>query len=326
MTRRRTARARNERGVLERAARQFRDRLTLGLLRGVSWLPLAHAQALGRLLGRIAWHTARRARGVARVNLALCFPEQDAAWRESVAKRSFLAMGEALCEAPVLWRLGARAVERFAINDPFPGIRDDAANRRGVLIASPHLGAWEFAGLACATHGPMASLYSPLANAHVDAWVRTAREATNARLAPANRDGLKILRKMQREGHFVGILPDQSPKGAAGVHAPFFGHPALTMTLLARMARATPDGHAPRVVFIAAERLPRGRGFRFHHVEPGRNGLAAIGTGDDAADAAAVNAAVEALVRRFPEQYNWAYKRFHPAPPGAPDPYRDAPR
>ena len=35
----------------------------------------------------------------------------------------------------------------------------------------------------------------------------------------------------------VGILPDQQPKAGEGEFAPFFGKPALTMTLLGRLAQ-----------------------------------------------------------------------------------------
>lgn len=117
-------------------------------------------------------------------------------------------------------------------------------------------------------------------------------------------------------GDIIGILPDQSPKGASGTHAPFFGHPALTMTLLPRLLRGRDD----HVVFLFAERLPKGRGFRYHEIEAGPE----VADRDFARAAAAINAHVEALVRRCPEQYNWAYKRFHPAPEGQPSPYRSA--
>lgn len=339
-------------------SRALLDGLGLGLLKSLSWLPLPIGHALGAGIGWLAWHTSTRMRHTARVNLALCFPEQSLRWRERTAKRSFIEMGKAMTEAPRLWRLGPEAIRRHAHNAPFPGIdssppappdtasierhtlerplpRDSAPSDhagspgnsheslapppgRATLIASPHLGSWEFAGLACATHAPMTSLYSPLKNKRVDAWVHRSRSVTGATLAPADREGLRLLRKALDRGEFVGILPDQSPKGASGVYAPFFGRPALTMTLLSRLSQHC--GGVP-VIFIAAERLSWGRGYRFHSVIAGRDGVPAL-TGNAQDDAATINAAVEALIRRCPAQYNWAYKRFIPAPPGYTDPYR----
>jgi Kdo2-lipid IVA lauroyltransferase/acyltransferase len=47
-----------------------------------------------------------------------------------------------------------------------------------------------------------------------------------------------------------------------------------------------------------------------------------VGNADPETAVAAINDLVEQLVRRCPEQYNWAYKRFQPSPEGWPDPYR----
>ena len=37
-----------------------------------------------------------------------------------------------------------------------------------------------------------------------------------------------------------------------------------------------------------------------------------------------LNAAMEKLIRRFPEQFMWNYKRFRTQAPGTPNPYRVA--
>ena len=60
-----------------------------------------------------------------------------------------------------------------------------------------------------------------------------------------------------------------------------------------------------------AERLPRGRGYRLHLEELPAAEL----------DEAALNRAIEALVRRCPEQYLWGYNRYK-VPAGAPPPER----
>jgi KDO2-lipid IV(A) lauroyltransferase len=88
----------------------------------------------------------------------------------------------------------------------------------------------------------------------------------------------------------------------SSVTAPFFGHPAPTMTLISKLARKT---GAP-VVAAYAERLPRGKGFRvrFQAVDEAVSDVSAE------VSAAAVNDAVETLVRLSPDQYQWTYRRF----------------
>ncbi len=44
-------------------------------------------------------------------------------------------------------------------------------------------------------------------------------------------------------------------------------------------------------------------------------------SGDDACDAAALNAVLEEAVRAHPEQYLWLHRRFKTRPHGEPPPY-----
>ncbi|TVP93665.1 MAG: lipid A biosynthesis acyltransferase [Thioalkalivibrio sp.] len=297
-----------------RSPARFRDRILGFLLRLLAVLPLPVNHALGAALGWVMWVSGTRMARVARVNVDLCFPEHNAGWRRRVARRSLMEMGKALTEAPWLWRAGPQRLRRLA---RYPALCDpggDRAEGQALFLVSPHLGSWEFAGLHVASYGPVTSLYSPLSMPEIDRWVRDSRASTGGRLAPASREGLRQLQAARDRGEIIGLLPDQSPRRATGAFAPFFGRPALTMTLLPRLLRGRDD----RVVFAFAERLSRGRGFRYHELEAGPG----IADPDPERAAAEVNRLVEALVRQCPEQYNWAYKRFRPPPPGERDPYR----
>jgi KDO2-lipid IV(A) lauroyltransferase len=90
-----------------------------------------------------------------------------------------------------------------------------------------------------------------------------------------------------------------------GAWAPFFGRPAYTMTLVRRLQQAS----GAAVIMAFAERLSAGRGYRLFMEEIATAGL----------DEAALNRAVEAQVRRRPEQYLWSYNRYK-VPAGAEPP------
>jgi KDO2-lipid IV(A) lauroyltransferase len=110
-----------------------------------------------------------------------------------------------------------------------------------------------------------------------------------------------MLAKALKGGQPIGILPDQVPQEGEGVWAPFFGRPAYTMTLPAKMAQL---GRAD-IVLTFAERLPRGRGYVVRFV-PFEGDL----SGTPTEQATAINRAMEQLIARCPAQYFWSYNRY----------------
>ena len=143
------------------------------------------------------------------------------------------------------------------------------------------------------------------------------RDAGDAR--PAQRDylavhrveksfaGRKVVRGVNlyvRRGEAVGLLPDQVPPDGLGAWAPFFCKPAYTMTLAARLVQQT--GALPLLAW--GERLEGGRGWVVH-VAPFEERLPEEPAAQ-AESAAAVNRAMETLIRRRPQQYLWGYNRY----------------
>jgi Kdo2-lipid IVA lauroyltransferase/acyltransferase len=126
--------------------------------------------------------------------------------------------------------------------------------------------------------------------------------------------------KRLNDGGVVGILPDQQPKAGEGEFAPFFGVQALTMTLLPRLAARS----GATVLFGYCERIDAGPGFRLRF-EAAPSQLA---DRDPAIGVRALNAAIEAIARREPSQYQWTYKRYTLRPPGSGEdnPYYDLER
>ena len=187
---------------------------------------------------------------------------------------------------------------------------------RGLIVAAPHHGNWELLNQWLAARTPLAILYAPPDSNVGEAFLNRVRANASdpGRVTQVRAEGpaIRQLIKRLRDGGVVGILPDQQPKLGDGAFAPFFGRPALTMTLLPRLAQRT---GAP-VLFAWCERigeLPYGAGPAFAlHVEaaPGD-----IGAEDSATGVAALNAMVERIARRDPGQYQWTYKRWSIPPP-----------
>ncbi|MCE3003516.1 MAG: lipid A biosynthesis acyltransferase [Xanthomonadaceae bacterium] len=278
-------------------------RLLRWVLRLGARLPLRVLQAVGAALGPLAhWLGAREYR-VAKKNVELCFPGLDAADRARFVDRSLSHTGRGLAELAWLWGGDpARALSTIRAVHGRAHLDAALAGGRGVLLAAPHLGQWELLNLWLSTVAPLTILYRVPQRAEYEPLLVGARGALGAEAVRAEAAGVRLLFRRLKEGRLVGILPDQRPKGGEGVEAPFFGRPAMTMTLLCRMAHKS----GAAVVFGFAERLPRGEGFALHFLpaEP------AVADGDPATAVAAMNRGIEACVRLAPEQYQWTYKRF----------------
>lgn len=295
-----------------RAGPPWRERLVSLLAWGLSLLPLRAAHGLGWLAGTLMARIPNKQRRNALINLRLCHPQWSEAEALNFRARALREEAKTFAEVAHLWLR------------PVPGVLSlirethglewlEGRDGRGLIVLSPHLGAWELAGLYLSTRGPTTTLYKPQPLG--DDLVRQARARGGAELVPTDQTGIRRLLQALRRGEYLGILPDQEPKADKGsVFAPFFGVPALTMLLVNRLARKT---GAP-VVFLFARRLPKAEGFALYCL-PAPEGVDAA---DDERAALALNQGVEACIRVCPEQYLWSYKRFRSRPQGGPHPYR----
>jgi KDO2-lipid IV(A) lauroyltransferase len=298
--------------AVSRRREEAKEWLAAALLRLISLLPLRAAHWIGWLVGCAMVRIPNKQRRNALINIRLCYPELTAEQARDFRDRSFIAYGKTYAEIAYLWQ---RPVEK--VLSLVSGISGqellERRDGRGLIVLSPHLGAWELAGLYLSTLGPTTTLYRPQPVG--DRLVREARAKGGAQLVPTHQQGIRRLLQALREGGYVGILPDQEPKADRGsVFAPFFGVPAFTMLLVNRLARKT----GARVVFLFAQRLPRAKGFHLHCLAAPEG----IDAEDDVAAATALNLGVERCVRVCPEQYVWSYKRFRSRPDGAAHPYR----
>jgi KDO2-lipid IV(A) lauroyltransferase len=236
-----------------------------------------------------------------RLNLSRCLPHLQPRVLESLAKKVELQTIWRMLEMPYFWFGGNRdnaLVQCFGEES----LKQDFELGKGVIVLVPHLGTWEMVNCYMGAHYPSAALYKPFKKMYQEVLLREARERYGTEMYPANLAGIKGLFGALKRGRCIGVLPDHDPGVNGGEVVPFFGIPANTTTLVAKLAAKS---QAP-VYFAFAERLPQGRGFQLHFVKAG----AALADPDLKVAATALNQAIADLVAPYPEQYEWSYKRF----------------
>ena len=210
--------------------------------------------------------------------------------------------GRMTAELPRLW-MGAPVPFEW---DGQATVEAAYAQGKGVVFLTPHMGCFEVIAQALAArysaaHGPLTVLFRPARQPWLARVMDGGRERPGLETAPTTLAGVRQMIKALRKGHAVGLLPDQVPPEGMGVWTPFFGRPAYTMTLAARLAQQT--GAVP--VLVWGERLSWGRGFklRFHAMpEPLSSELESA--------VLQINQAMERLIRQDPSQYLWGYARY----------------
>jgi len=262
---------------------------------------------IGSGLGRLVNLRSNRNKKTALRNLQLCFPELTDEAQSKLTLHNLRETGKNITELGPFWFWKKQKVVNLLADQVGREILDDAkAKGKGVIIASPHFGAWELAGLLLSIEAPIHFLYRPNRNPKLDAPVINARERFGGKCYPITSRGLGKLVRALKQGDAVAILPDQEPEQDHGVFAPFYKVPAYTMTFMSKLAIRT---GAP-VVFTAVERLPKGDGYRVHYFQPDDK----IYSDDDVTSATELNRCVEKCINVAPEQYMWNYKRFRKHP------------
>jgi KDO2-lipid IV(A) lauroyltransferase len=265
------------------------------ILRALARLPLAWLHRAGAWLGWIIYWSAPGYAARLRDNISVSGICTDPAARMTLTRRAVAEAGKSVAELPKLWFGPDEQVSGLVTCNTWAVVEEARRAARGILFLTPHLGCFEISAAYGAQRLPLTVMYRPPKLRWLEPVMLEGRTRWSARLAPATLAGVRTLLKALKRGEAVGLLPDQAPGAGEGTWAPFFGRPAYTMTLATRLQRST----GAAVIMAFAERLARG-GYELH--------LEAVPT--DGFDEAALNRAIEAVIRRCPEQYLWSYNRY----------------
>ncbi len=277
--------------------------MLVAVFRLLARLPLSWLHVAGAALGRLVYGCSPSYAARLRENLyasGVCGGEAQC---KALLRGAVAEAGKGMTELIAVWFGSDEKVARMVVACEGWNIVEAARARgKGIIIVTPHLGCFEMVSLYFVQRHPMTVMYRPPKLAWLEPLMIAGRSRWQATVAPANVRGVRMFYRTLQQGGAVGLLPDQAPGAGEGVWTDFFGRPAYTMTLAVRLQRAT----GATVIMVFAERLAGGQGYHMHFEEVPTAQL----------DEAALNRAVEAQVRRCPEQYLWSYNRYK-VPAGA---------
>ena len=269
------------------------------IFRLLSSLPLVWLHRLGFVAGWLSWLLSPTYRRFMRENMVQALGEDGYCRARNGAIAS---AGKTSLELPKIWlrpheEVAARVVEITG----WELIEAAQRESKGMVFVTAHLGCFEMAAQYLSTRMPMTVLYRPPKRAWMQTLVEMGRiRGEKLRIATTDLAGVKILMKALRRGEPIGLLSDQPPRNGEGCWLDFFGRPAYTMTLAARLSELNVV-----VIMLYVERLPGGAGYHLRMQAP----VQPV-SGSTEERAQRINHEIERMVCQCPEQYLWGYNRY----------------
>jgi KDO2-lipid IV(A) lauroyltransferase len=263
----------------------------------LGYLPLRWLQLIGALLGFLTFQFSKSDRRYILENTALAAKKYGVKINPVACAKS---AGMMLTDSLWIWRNPHKALSITEIQD-WHLVETAFAEERGLLMLTPHLGAFEMIPRVLAEHFTATIIYKPAKQAWLNELIEIGRAHPQMNFVPANLQGVRQVARALQRGEAVGILPDQVPGEGEGIWAPFFGKLAYTAVLPAKIAN---KNAVPTIIFSAI-RKPKGQGWVMH-AKRLTTPLSAI----SAQSAQQINEALEEVIMAHPEQYLWSYNRY----------------
>ncbi|WP_028456518.1 lysophospholipid acyltransferase family protein [Chitinilyticum litopenaei] len=287
----------------------------LALAKLLARIPLPVLQMIGALLGWLVWVASPSFRRKLRGNLRQSGLAQNDSDYTRLLYSSIAEHGRGGLEVLAHWMRPPATLLARTTRSGWEHVEAALASGRPLIFLSPHLGAIELTGVCIGSWLPrkLAPLYRPPKQAWLEPLMLYSRSRGGSTPAPADARGVRVLLKTLKSGGMAYLLPDQVPGSGEGIWAPFFGKPAYTMTLWARLAESS------NAILLPCYTIRTKPGHYHFHVQP----FSGEANGDPLHDASLLNRNLEDLIRQAPAQYLWSYNRYK-RPSGAPRPEEQA--
>lgn len=166
-------------------------------------------------------------------NLRMAFPHWSRQQLEATAPRVWSAFGRILMEYACLGQICDPRQDRIHVVDLGGVAHLRASGRPGIFVA-PHLANWNLLPAAAVRAGiPLTAVYRRQSNPVIEGLMSDWRAALGCGFLEVGEASRGMLREL-RAGRSVGLLMDQ--RFDRGVEVPFFGIPAVTPMVPARLA------------------------------------------------------------------------------------------
>jgi KDO2-lipid IV(A) lauroyltransferase len=288
--------------------------LARSILASLGALPRRVAVAFGVTVGRVAYLLPGSLHRTGERNLEIAFPDMDQHDRKRLLRGSFESLGRLLGEFSQLPKATPEKLRKLIEYDEvgLRHLREAEKNKRGVIFLTGHLGVWELHSFGwSALEYPLSFLVRPLDNERIEEMVEGIRTRFGNRAIDKKSAARQSLQAL-REGGTLGILSDLNTQPYEGVFVPFFGKLACTTAGIAILALKT-----DAVVIPTCAVWDKKKQRYFFHGDPP---VGLVRTGDHAKDievnTANFAAAMERMIRLYPDQWLWIHKRWKTRPPG----------
>ncbi|MBN2185486.1 MAG: lysophospholipid acyltransferase family protein [Candidatus Krumholzibacteriota bacterium] len=275
-----------------------------------SLLPLKISVKLASVLGIIAFDLVRIRRKVSLENLQKAFgglysPKQ----RRQIARRSYMNFAKSMVEFASLKKPEKKRLVKLVRLTGRSNVDEVIERGQGVVIVTGHFGSWEFLGAAAVAYGfDVDFLVGEQANRSVDDLMNDLRRRAGIGIIPRGVAARGIFKSLKKK-RLVALLSDQDAR-RHGIFVDFFGIPASTYPGAAQFAYRSgcpiifcyivrQDDESHETVFLPPIEV---------------NQKADVDEEVMRLTEAHVRA-LEECVRKHPEQYFWAHKRWKTKPP-----------
>jgi KDO2-lipid IV(A) lauroyltransferase len=282
-------------------------------------LPPRIAVTVGRALAFATYLVVPRLRRIGDLNLRMACPMMSPGERKRLLRRSMLNLGRHMGAFTGLARISPEELRRSVDCEGLEHIEAARQQGHGVILPSAHLGAWELMSFAMTAFGfPFDFLVRRIENPAVERLIDAIRTRFGNR-AIDKRSAARAMLNTLRSGNLLALLVDINVVRDKGIFVDFFGVPACTTFIAAKLSLRT---GAPLVPIFAPWDEQRHR-YVMQILAP----VTIERSGDEERDVRALTEkftkVVEDEIRRYPDQWLWIHKRWRTQPKGQPNFYAE---
>jgi KDO2-lipid IV(A) lauroyltransferase len=282
------------------------------LVRMFAAMPLERAVRVGASLGSMIMRLDFGNRPIAIKNLEIAFPELSLDARLKILADMYRNWGRVIGEWPHSSELNTSNIANIVNYEGIDNLNHALAlaEKRGVIILTAHYGNFELLPLAHSMYGHRLSMvHRPNRNPIIDHEIRRVRTSYGAEIVERKQAGLAMVKYLRQKWQ-VAVALDLDVRD--GVFVDFFGMKACTSDGVARIAMATRAPVVPAFMVRDAD-TPRNRITVLPVME-----MAMTRDREECVreNTQRMTAAIELMIRRRPDHWNWIHRRWKTRPAG----------